>query len=72
MKRIRFKHTWMRCLALFISGYILGLRCLALFISGYILGYGLFGAIDSCPEPICFLYLTLALIGTAFLTIIDV
>ena len=58
MKRIRFKHTWMRCLALFISGYILG--------------YGLFGVIDSGPEPICFLYLTLALIGTAFLAMIDV
>ena len=58
MKRIRFKHTWMRCLALFISGYILG--------------YGLFGVIDSCPEPICFLYLILALIGAAFLVTIDV
>ncbi len=58
MKRIRFKHTWMRCLALFISGYILG--------------YGLFGIIDSCPEPICFLYLILALIVTAFLAMIDV
>ena len=58
MKRIRFKHT--------------GMRCLALFISGYILGYGLFGVIDSCPEPICFLYLILALIGAAFLVMIDV
>ena len=58
MKRIRFKHTWMRCLALFLSGYILG--------------YGLFGIIGSCPESICFLYLILALIGAAFLVMIDV
>ena len=58
MKRIRFKCWWMYNLASFLSGYILG--------------FGLLGAIKTFPEPICVLYIILALIGIAFLLMIDV